>query len=183
MPCTASIERRNAVTTDPLDALRLPLVPVDPRPEFAAALQRRIESRPGPLERHTATVRYFVTDLAASIDFYCRLLDFEEELRPSPVFAMLYRGDLRLLLSVPGGPGAAHSLPDGTIPQPGGWNRMTLQVDDLTATAETLREHGVAFRHDIQSGVAVRTLLVEDPSGNPVELIEPTSGYHERNRP
>lgn len=168
--------------TDPLDDLRLPLVPVDPRPEFAAALLRRIEARPGPLDRLTATVRYFVTDLDASIDFYCRLLDFEEELRPSPVFAMLYRGDLRLLLSVPGGPGGAHSLPDGTAPEPGGWNRVSLQVADLAATAETLRRSRVAFRHDIQAGVGVRTLLVEDPSGNQVELFEPTSGYHERNR-
>ena len=168
---------------DPLDTLRLPLVPIDPRPEFAAALLRRIESRPGPLDRLTATVRYFVTDLDACVDFYCRLLDFEEELRPSPVFAMLYRGDLRLLLSVPGGPGAVHSLPDGTVPQPGGWNRMTLTVADLGATAAALRTRGVAFRHDVQPGIGVRTLLVEDPSGNPVELIEPISGYHERSTP
>lgn len=169
--------------TDPLDDLRLPIVPIDPRPEFAAALLRRIEARPGPLDRQTATLRYFVTDLDASVDFYCGLLDFEEELRPSPVFAMLYRGDLRLLLSVPGGPGAVHTLPDGTVPRPGGWNRMTLQVDDVSARAEVLRRHGVVFRHGIQLGVGVRTVLVEDPSGNPVELIEPTSGYHERSRP
>ena len=165
---------------DPLDALRLPLLPVDPRPEFSAALLRRMERGPGPLDRLTATVRYFVTDLDASVDFYCRLLDFEEELRPSPVFAMLYRGDLRLLLSVPGGPGAVHTLPDGSVPQPGGWNRMTLTVADVAAAAEALQRSGVSFRHDVQQGVGVRTLLVEDPSGNPVELIEPTSGYHER---
>jgi catechol 2,3-dioxygenase-like lactoylglutathione lyase family enzyme len=172
-----------AVPTDPLDALRLPIVPIDPRPEFTAVLLRRIESRPGPLDRQTATVRYFVIDLGPSIDFYCRLLDFEEELRPSPAFAMLYRGDLRLLLSVPGGEGAVHTLPDGTVPRPGGWNRMTLQVADLAAMAEVLRRHGVQFRHDVQTGIGVRTLLIEDPSGNPVELIEPISGYHERNRP
>jgi catechol 2,3-dioxygenase-like lactoylglutathione lyase family enzyme len=169
--------------SDPLDALRLPLVPVDPRPEFAVALLRRVQSRPGPLERHTATVRYFVTDLDTAVDFYCRLLDFEEELRPSPVFAMLYRGDLRLLLSVPGGPGAVHTLPDGTVPQPGGWNRMTLQVGDLAATVDMLRSRGVPFRHGVQTGVGVRTVLVDDPSGNPVELIEPTSGYHQRSSP
>jgi len=168
---------------DPLDTLRLPPVPIDPRPEFAAELLRRMEARPGSLDRQAATIRYFVTDLDASVDFYCRVLAFEEELRPSPVFAMLYRGDLRLLLSVPGGPGAVHTLPDGTVPQPGGWNRMALVVGDLTATAEGLRRHGVVFRHDVQSGTGVRTLLVEDPSGNPVELIEPTSGYHERSRP
>jgi catechol 2,3-dioxygenase-like lactoylglutathione lyase family enzyme len=169
--------------TDPLDALRLPQLPIDPRPEFAAALLRRVEARPGPLDRHTATVRYFVSDLGASVDFYCRFFDFEEELRPSPVFAMLYRGDLRLLLSVPGGPGAIHTLPDGTVPQPGGWNRMTLQVADLTSTAESLRAHGIVFRHDIEPGVGVRTVLVDDPSGNPLELIEPMPGYHERTNP
>jgi catechol 2,3-dioxygenase-like lactoylglutathione lyase family enzyme len=169
--------------TDPLDALRLPVVPVDPRPEFAAALLRRVESRPGALERQAATVRYFVTDLDAAVAFYCGVLDFEEELRPSPVFAMLYRGDLRLLLSVPGGPGAAHSLTDGTVPQPGGWNRMTLQVGDLATRVEALRSRGVRFRHEVQTGVGVRTALVEDPSGNPVELIEPTSGYHQRSSP
>lgn len=167
--------------TDPLDSLRMPVVPIDPRPEFAAALLRRIEARPGPLERQAATVRYFVIDLDAAVDFYCRLLDFEEELRPSPVFAMLYRGDLRLLLSVPGGPGAAHTLPDGTVPRPGGWNRMTLQVGDLTATVDALRERGIRFRHDILTGVGARTVLLDDPSGNPVELIEPVSGYHQRN--
>ena len=96
---------------------------------------------------------------------------------------MLYRGDLRLLLSVPGGAGAVHTLPDGTVPQPGGWNRMTLLVADLASTANSLRRHRVVFRHDIQPGVGVRTLLVEDPSGNPVELIEPTAGYHERSNP
>ena len=169
--------------TDPLDVLRLPLVPIEPRPEFVAALERRIEARPGPLERQAATVRYFVTDLDAAVDFYCRLLDFEEGLRPSPVFAMLYRGDLRLLLSVPGGPGAAHTLPDGTVPQPGGWNRMTLQVTDLDATVEALRAGGIVFRHGIRAGVGVRTVLLDDPSGNPVELIQPTSGYHQRSSP
>lgn len=168
------------MATDPLEDLRLAVVPIDPRPEFASALLRRIQARPGPVDRQTATVRYFVTDLDASVDFYCRLLDFQEELRPSPAFAMLYRGDLRLLLSVPGGPGVVHTLPDGTVPQPGGWNRMTLTVADLNATAAALHRHGVLFRHDIQPGIGVRVVLVDDPSGNPVELIEPTAGYHER---
>ncbi len=171
------------MATDPLEDLRLAVVPINPRPEFAAALLGRLQARPGPVDRQTATVRYFVTDLDASIEFYCRLLDFEEELRPSPVFAMLYRGDLRLLLSVPGGPGVVHTLPDGTVPQPGGWNRMTLTVADLSATTAALHRQGVIFRHDIQTGIGVRTVLVDDPSGNPVELIEPTAGYHERSSP
>src|SRR5215470_20427802 len=103
----------------------------------------------------TVTVRYFVTDLDAAVAFYRDLLGLEEELRPSPVFAMLYRGDLRLLLSVPGGPGGAHTLPDGTVPEPGGWNRISLQVADLAGTVGTLRERGVHFRTDVVRGVGV----------------------------
>lgn len=162
---------------DPLDALRLPIVPIDPRPEFAAALLRRIEEREEPSIGQTATVRYFVDDLDAAVSFYCDQLDFEEELRPSPVFAMLYRGELRLLLSVPGEP---HALPDGTLPEPGGWNRISLQVADLDAAVKALRDRGARFRNDIASGVAVRQVLLEDPSGNLIELFEPLSGYHER---
>jgi catechol 2,3-dioxygenase-like lactoylglutathione lyase family enzyme len=165
---------------DPLDALRLPIVPVAPRPEFAEALRRRIEGREGPAARSTATIRYFVDDLDAAVEFYCRDLDFEEELRPSPAFAMLHRGDLRLLLSVPGGPSAAHVLPDGTVPEPGGWNRMSLLVPDLAASVEALRRRGATFRTGIVSGVGVRLALLQDPSGNPVELVEPLSGHHER---
>jgi len=128
---------------DPLDALRLPVVPVDPRPEFAAALLRRITAaagRPGPAgvragiragARDNPTVRYFVRELDAAVAFYCRSLGFEEELRSPPAFAMLYGGGLRLLLSVPGLPGAGRPLPDGTVPAAGGSNRITLQVPDV----------------------------------------------------
>ena len=168
------------MTPDPLDALRLPIVPVVPRPEFEAALRRRLEEREGPRTRQTATVRYFVNDLDTAVAFYCQNLDFEEELRRSPVFAMLYRGDLRLLLSVPGGPGGAHTLPDGTVPEPGGWNRISLQVADLAATVGTLRERGVTFRTDVVRGVGVTQILLQDPSGNLVELFEPRAAYHER---
>jgi len=165
------------MTSDPLDALRLPIVPVDPRPQFAAVLLRRIRQQERPIAGRGATVRYFVTDLDAAVEFYRRNLDFEEELRPSPAFAMLYRGDLRLLLSVPGG---AHVMPDGTLPEPGGWNRISLQVSDLAATVAGLRRTGARFRSDIVTGVGVRQALLEDPSGNPVELFEPLAGYHER---
>jgi catechol 2,3-dioxygenase-like lactoylglutathione lyase family enzyme len=169
------------MTPDPLDALRLPLVPVDPPPEFAASLLRRIEQREEPA-RPAATVRYFVHDLDAAIAFYCQGLDFEEELHPSPSFAMLYRGDLRLLLSVPGGQGGGHALPDGTVPEPGGWNRISLQVADLAATVDALRERGARFRSEITTGVGVRQVLLLDPSDNSIELFEPLSGYHERTR-
>src|SRR5690242_19532826 len=128
--CAASTRRRAAAMADPLDALRLPLVPVQPRPEFAAALLRRIEGAGEPPAGRPATVRYFVTDLDTAVAFYRDLLGFEVELRPSPAFAMLYRGDLRLLLSVPGHPGGGDALPDGSVPAPGGWNRIALRVGD-----------------------------------------------------
>src|SRR5436309_15196008 len=165
------------MTGDPLDALRLPIVPIDPRPEFAAALLRRLEAREEPALGRGATVRYFVDDLDAAVSFYCEQLGFEEELRPSPVFAMLYRGELRLLLSVPSEP---HALPDGTLPEPGGWNRISLQVSDLYSTVAALRAEGVTLRREIARGVAVDTALVVDPSGNLVELLEPRDGCAER---
>jgi catechol 2,3-dioxygenase-like lactoylglutathione lyase family enzyme len=165
------------MTPDPLDVLRLPIVPVDPRPEFAVALQRRIEDREDPVAAHTPTFRYFVNDLDTAVTFYCRQLGFEQELRPSPTFAMLYRGALRLLLSVPGEP---HALPDGTLPEPGGWNRISLQVSDLVATVDAMRKRGVRFRNQIVAGVSVKQILVEDPSGNLIELFQPQAGYHER---
>ena len=166
---------------DPLDALRLPVVPVEPRPEFAATLLRRMEGRDESAARQAATVRYFVTDLATAVAFYRDLLGFEVELRPSPAFAMLYRGDLRLLLSVPGGGrGGGAAMPDGTLPEPGGWNRIALQVEDLPAAVEELRGKGAHFRNDVVTGVGVRQILIEDPSGNPVELFEPLAAYHER---
>jgi catechol 2,3-dioxygenase-like lactoylglutathione lyase family enzyme len=163
--------------SDPLERLRVPIVPIEPRPEFASALLRRLQGEEVVPGRDTATVRYFVENLDAAVAFYCRLLGFEEELRPSPRFAMLYRGDLRLLLSVPGEP---HVLPDGTLPRPGGWNRISLRVSDLRAMSEALRAEGVRLRTGVVAGVAVETLLVEDPSGNQIELFEPHGGYHER---
>jgi catechol 2,3-dioxygenase-like lactoylglutathione lyase family enzyme len=89
---------------------------------------------------------------------------------------MLYRGQLRLLLSVP----STHVLADGTVPQSGGWNRISLQVSDLDGTAAVLRELGAPIRNDVTTGVTVKQILVEDPSGNLVELFEPLAGYHER---
>ena len=167
---------------DPLDALRLPIVPVEPRPEFEEALLRRMLSVEQTERRTTPTIRYFVGDMESAVDFYCLHLGFEEEQRHSPVFAMLYRGDLRLLLNVPGTHPSGHALPDGTLPTPGGWNRILIQVADLDEAVESLRRAGVHFRDDQPSGVGVRQVLLEDPSGNPIELFEPASGYHERPR-
>ena len=167
---------------DPLDALRLPIVPIEPRPEFAEALLRRMQSVDQTEPRTTPTIRYFVKDMDATVDFYRQHLGFVLELGPTPVFAMLYRADLRLLLSVPGTHPGGHALADGTLPTPGGWNRILIQVADLDSTVESLRRAGVHFRDDQPSGVAVRQVLLEDPSGNPIELFEPARGYHERAR-
>ena len=122
----------------------------------------------------TVSVRYIVHDVDAAIGFYCGHLGFREDMHPAPAFAMLSRGDLRLVLSAPGGgPGGGQAMPDGTLPRPGGWNRFALEVSDLAATVETLRAAGVRFRNDIVTGVGGRQILAEDPSGNPVELFEP----------
>jgi catechol 2,3-dioxygenase-like lactoylglutathione lyase family enzyme len=122
------------------------------------------------------SVRYIVDDVDAAIGFYCGQLGFHEDLHPAPAFAMLSRGDLRLALSAPGGGpgGGGRAMPDGTQPQPGGWNRFQLEVDDLEAIVARLREDGARFRNDIVTGVGGKQILVEDPAGNPVELFEPT---------
>jgi catechol 2,3-dioxygenase-like lactoylglutathione lyase family enzyme len=123
----------------------------------------------------TVQVRYIVDDVDAGIAFYCERLGFTEEMHPAPTFAMLSHGDLRLVLSKPGGPGGgSQAMPDGTRPTPGGWNRFTLQIDDLEATVERLRGAGAHFRSDIITGMGGKQIIVDDPSGNPVELFEPT---------
>jgi catechol 2,3-dioxygenase-like lactoylglutathione lyase family enzyme len=121
------------------------------------------------------SVRYIVDDVDAAIDFYCRALGFHEDMHPAPTFAMLSHGDLRLVLSAPGGgPGGGQAMPDGTLPRPGGWNRFQLQVADIDGMVERLRGQGARFRNDVITGVGGKQVLVEDPSGNPVELFEPT---------
>jgi len=123
----------------------------------------------------TVSVRYIVDDVDAAIGFYCGRLGFEEVMHPAPTFAMLSRGDLRLVLTAPGGgPGGGQAMPDGTVPEPGGWNRFQLEVDDLDALVGELRGHGARFRNEIVDGVGGRQVLVEDPAGNPVELFQPT---------
>jgi catechol 2,3-dioxygenase-like lactoylglutathione lyase family enzyme len=123
----------------------------------------------------TVQVRYIVNDVDAAIAFYCQHLGFTEVMHPSPQFAMLSRGDLRLVLSVPAGQnvGGGSTLPDGRTPQPGGWNRFAVEVADLGETVERLRKAGVQFRSDIIQGVGGNQALVEDPSGNPIELFQP----------
>jgi catechol 2,3-dioxygenase-like lactoylglutathione lyase family enzyme len=123
----------------------------------------------------TVSVRYIVNDVDEAIRFYCDQLGFDEVMHPAPTFAMLSRGDLRLTISAPGGPGGGgQAMPDGTVPQPGGWNRFAIEVDDIDSRVATLRAAGVRFRNDIVTGVGGKQILVDDPSGNPVELFEPT---------
>jgi catechol 2,3-dioxygenase-like lactoylglutathione lyase family enzyme len=123
----------------------------------------------------TVSVRYIVHDVDAAIAFYCGQLGFTEVMHPAPAFAMLARGDLRLVLSAPGGgPGGGQAMPGGQVPEPGGWNRFALEVEDLDELVTALRTQGVGFRNDIITGVGGRQILAEDPSGNPVELFQPT---------
>jgi len=122
----------------------------------------------------TVSVRYIVDDVDAAIAFYCGPLGFEEVMHPAPTFAMLERGDLRLALSAPSGQGGGgQAMPDGTRPEPGGWNRISLEVSGLPGIIEELRKSGVHFRNDLVVGVGGNQILLDDPSGNPVELFEP----------
>ena len=123
----------------------------------------------------TVSVRYIVHDVESAIGFYTSHLGFSVQIHPNDMFAMLNRGDLRLVLSVPGAPaGGGQAMPDGTLPQPGGWNRFAVEVPDLDATVAELRRDGVRFRNDVVTGVGGKQIIAEDPSGNPVELFEPT---------
>jgi catechol 2,3-dioxygenase-like lactoylglutathione lyase family enzyme len=122
----------------------------------------------------TVSVRYIVNDVDAAIAFYCAHLGFREVMHPAPAFAMLLRGDLRLVLSAPNpAPGGGQPMPDGRKPEPGGWNRFAIEVDDLISKAAELRKAGIRFRNDIVTGTGGKQVLIEDPSGNPIELFEP----------
>jgi|SRR5438552_14903907 len=125
----------------------------------------------------TVQVRYIVNDVDAAIAFYTTHLGFHLDMHPAPIFAMLSRGDLRLVLSAPIGPntGGGSVLPDGTTPEPGGWNRFAVEVQDVSETVERLRRAGVHFRSGIIEGVGGRQALVEDPSGNLIELFQPVA--------
>jgi catechol 2,3-dioxygenase-like lactoylglutathione lyase family enzyme len=119
-------------------------------------------------------VRYIVNDVDASIKFYCMYLGFREVMHPSPAFAMLERGDLRLVLSKPNpDAGGGQAMEDGTKQEPGGWNRFSVQVKDLEITVAALRQGGASFRNGIVKGVGGKQIIIDDPSGNPVELFEP----------
>ena len=119
-----------------------------------------------------ATVRYLVTDVGAAIAFYTESLGFELKQQFGPAMAILARGDLTLWLAGPPA-SAAKPMPDGRKPEPGGWNRFVLEVDDLPGLVATLRQRGAKFRNEILDGPGGRQILCEDPSGNAIELFEP----------
>jgi catechol 2,3-dioxygenase-like lactoylglutathione lyase family enzyme len=126
-------------------------------------------------DHELASVRYIIDDVDAALDFYTRHLGFTELTNASPAFADIARGNLRLLLSGPASSGA-RALPDGRQPIPGGWNRIHLVVDDIDSEVDRLRAAGVPFRSDsIISGPGGKQIVLDDPSGNPIELFQPAS--------
>ena len=118
------------------------------------------------------SVRYIVDDVDASVAFYTRNFGFELLTNAAPAFADVVRGKLRLLLSGPKS-SAGRAMPDGRVPEPGGWNRIHLIVDDIAAEVERLRAAGLTFRNDIVRGPGGQQILLEDPAGNPIELFQP----------
>jgi catechol 2,3-dioxygenase-like lactoylglutathione lyase family enzyme len=117
-------------------------------------------------------VRYLVDDVEASIAFYTTHFGFTVLSNPAPAFADVVRGNLRLLLSGPAS-SAARPMPDGRQPEPGGWNRIHLIVDDIDAEVERLRAADVSFRNEVVKGPGGQQVVVDDPSGNPIELFQP----------
>lgn len=121
----------------------------------------------------TVSVRYIVDDVDAAIAFYTSHLGFSVVAHPAPGFAILSKGDLRLLINATSGPGgAAQPMPDGRRPESGGWNRIQIEVADLEAKVAALHQAGALFRNDIVHGMGGKQILLEDPAGNPIELFE-----------
>ena len=119
------------------------------------------------------SVRYIVSDVDAVIPFYTEMLGFKVDMHPAPGFASLSRGDLQLLLNRPGAGGAGQAMAGGQLPAPGGWNRIQIEVEDLEATVEKLKNAGARFRNQIVTGNGGKQILIEDSSGNPIELFQP----------
>src|SRR5215216_6961091 len=119
-----------------------------------------------------ASVRYIVFDVDAALPFYTELLGFQVDMHPAPGFAMLSRGNLQLMLNRPGAGGAGQAMPNGDLPAPGGWNRIRIEVADLAPMVEHLKKAGARFRNEIVAGNGGMQILLEDPSGNPIELFQ-----------
>jgi catechol 2,3-dioxygenase-like lactoylglutathione lyase family enzyme len=123
----------------------------------------------------TVQIRYIVNDIDAAITFYTSLLGFKLEMHPAPPFAMLSRNDLRLVLSVPNpSGGGGQPMPNGTQQTPGGWNRFAIEVTNLSGLVDDLKKSGAHFRNNIVTGVGGKQIIIDDPSGNPIELFEPS---------
>jgi catechol 2,3-dioxygenase-like lactoylglutathione lyase family enzyme len=118
-------------------------------------------------------VRYIVSDVDAAIPFYIDRLGFKLDMHPAPGFARLSLGDLQLSLNRPGAGGAGQAMPDGQTPAPGGWNRIQIEVENIEATVSKLKVAGGRFRNEIVTGNGGKQILIEDPSGNPIELFQP----------
>jgi uncharacterized glyoxalase superfamily protein PhnB/catechol 2,3-dioxygenase-like lactoylglutathione lyase family enzyme len=121
----------------------------------------------------TTNIRYIVNDVDEAISFYKEFLDFEVDMHPAPGFAALKRGNLELFLNQPGAGGAGQAMPDGQSPKPGGWNRIQIPTDDLGVLYSRLNKKGAKFRNEIVTGQGGKQVLLQDPSGNLIELFEP----------
>jgi glyoxylase I family protein len=141
------------------------------RKESSIASPRPAEGTSIVLDFHG--VRYQVADVSRSVDFYTRLLGFKLEHQQPPAFANVSLGNLRILLSGPGASGS-RPMPDGRRQQPGGWNRIVLRVAGLPRLIETLKEAGLRFRNEMETGPGGKQIQLEDPDGNPIELFEPS---------
>jgi catechol 2,3-dioxygenase-like lactoylglutathione lyase family enzyme len=127
------------------------------------------------IEVRDSAVRYIVNDVDASVQFYVEKLGFTADIHVKHAFASLQLGKLRLFLNRPGAGGAGQAMPDGTVPEPGGWNRFQLQVADIGEVVDQLKHAGCTFRNEIITGVGGKQVLLEDPSGNFIELFEPAA--------
>jgi len=118
-------------------------------------------------------IRYIVNDVGSSLSFYTDFLNFKVAMHPAKGFALLTRGNLRLFLNEPGAGGAGQAMPDGTVPSPGGWNRIQIEVENLEDTIKKMKSKHAKFRNDLVVGIGGKQILLEDPSGNLIELFEP----------
>jgi catechol 2,3-dioxygenase-like lactoylglutathione lyase family enzyme len=125
------------------------------------------------MEKDKIAVRYIVNDVEKSISFYKDQLDFSVDMHPAPGFAALSKGNLILFLNQPGAGGAGQKMPDGTVPQSGGWNRIQITVEDLESVYQKFKKKGLEFRNEIVDGLGGKQILLKDPSGNLIELFEP----------